>query len=116
MSETEIPPQIKEQLSKLQQMQQTLQTVVSQKQQLEIELKETEKAISELEKVTDDSPVYKMVGGIMVKAVKKDLLIELIDRKELLNTRVTVLGKQEERARNRVKEIQENLQQHVRTN
>lgn len=113
MSEAELPPQIQEQLARLQQMQQTLQAVVSQKQRLEIELSETDKAVSELEKITDEAPVYKMVGGIMIRAERQGLLTELKDRKELLNTRVTVLAKQEDRARTRVKEIQDSLQQRL---
>ncbi len=114
MSETELPPQIQEQLVRLQQMQQTLQAVVTQKQQLDIELAETDRAISELEKITDGTAVYKSVGSLMVKADRTVLLTDLKERKELLNTRVTVLGKQEERTRERVKEIQERLQERLK--
>ena len=114
MSEGELPPAIQEQLMRLQQMQQTLQAVVSQKQQLDIELAETDRAIAELEKIADGTPVYKNVGNLMVKADRQVLLTELKERKELLNTRVTVLGKQEERTRERVKEIQERLQERLK--
>lgn len=109
----ELPPQIQEQLVRLQQLQQTLQSVVTQKQQLELELNETDKALSELEKSTDDTPVYKSVGSILVKSERQKLLVELKERKELLTTRVTVLGKQEERTRERLKEVQERLQERL---
>jgi len=46
--EVELPPQLQEQLVRLQQLQQTLQSVSSQKQQLELELNETDKALAEL--------------------------------------------------------------------
>jgi prefoldin beta subunit len=111
--EAELPPQIQEQLVHLQQLQQTLQSVVSQKQQLELELSETDKALSELEKTTDDVPVYKSVGSILVKSNRQNLLVELKERKDLLTTRVTVLGKQEERTRERLKEVQEKLQERL---
>jgi prefoldin beta subunit len=111
MSESELSPQVQEQLVRLQQMQQTLQAIVTQKQQLDIELAETDRAVSELEKITDSVPVYKSVGSLMLKADRQVLLTELKEKKELLNTRVTVLGKQEERTRERVKEIQEKLQE-----
>jgi prefoldin beta subunit len=114
MSESELPPQVQEQLVRLQQMQQTLQAVVTQKQQLDIELAETDRALSELEKITDNTPVYKSVGSLMLKADRQVLLTELKERKELLNTRVTVLGKQEERTRERVKEIQQKLQERLK--
>lgn len=114
MSEdVELPPQIQEQLVRLQQLQQTLQTVATQKQQLELELNETDKALSELDKSTDETPVYKSVGSILVKANRQTLMGELKERKELLTTRVTVLGKQEERTRERLKELQEKLQERL---
>lgn len=109
----ELPPQVQEQLVRLQQLQQTLQSVVSQKQQLELELSETDKALTELEKSTDETPVYKSVGSILVKSNRQGLLTELKERKELLTTRVTVLGKQEERTRERLKESQEKLQERL---
>jgi prefoldin beta subunit len=111
--DVELPPQIQEQLVRLQQLQQTLQSVVTQKQQLELELNETDKALSELEKSTDDTPVYKSVGSILVKSNRQVLMGELKERKELLTTRVTVLGKQEERTRERLKEVQEKLQERL---
>jgi prefoldin beta subunit len=116
MSQNEqLPPQIQEDLMRLQQLQQTLQVVVTQKQQLELELSETEKALSELEKITDSVPVYKSVGSILLKADRQGLLSDLKERKELINTRVTVLGKQEERTRERLKELQDRLQQRLKT-
>lgn len=115
MSEgAELPPQVQEELLRFQQLQQTLQAVVSQKQQLEMEMAETHRALSELEKVTGENPVYKSVGSILVKADKEGLLAELKEKKELLNTRVTVLGRQEERTRDRIKDIQQKLQEKLR--
>jgi len=112
--EVELPPQLQEQLLRLQQLQQTLQSVATQKQQVELELSETDKALAELEKSTDDTPVYKSVGSILVKSNKQTLLTELKERKELMATRVTVLGKQEDRTRERLKEIQEKLQERLK--
>lgn len=113
--ESGLPPQLQEQLVRLQQMQQTLQSVASQKQQLELELNETDKALSELDKSTDETPVYKSVGSILVKSNKQTLISELKERKDLLTTRVTVLGKQEERTRERLKEMQEKLQERLQS-
>jgi prefoldin beta subunit len=115
MSEgTELTPQVQEELVRLQQMQQTLQAVASQKQQLEMDMSETDRALAELEKITGETPVYKSVGSILIKADKDALLTELKEKKELLNTRVTVLGRQEERTRERLKDMQEKLQEKLR--
>jgi prefoldin beta subunit len=112
--EVELPPQLQEQLVRLQQLQQTLQSVATQRQQVELELSETDKALAELEKSTDDTPVYKTVGSILVKSNRQTLLTELRERKELMTTRVTVLGKQEDRTRERLKEIQEKIQERLK--
>jgi prefoldin beta subunit len=110
----ELPPQVQEQLVRLQQLQQTLQAVVTQKQQLEIELTEADRAIAELEKLADQTPVYKSVGSILVKYDRQLLVNELKEKKELYNTRVTVLGRQEERTRERIKELQQKLQERLK--
>jgi len=110
LSEEKLPAHIQEQLMRFQQLQQTLQAVVAQKQQLELELTDTERALSELEKTSDSSPVYKSIGSLMLRSDRQTLLNEMRERRELLNTRLTVLGKQEERTRERLKETQEKLQ------
>ena len=98
----------------MQQLQQTLQAVTSQKQQLEIEAQETDRALGELEKVTDTTPVYKSVGSLLLKSERQIVLAELKERKELLGTRITVLGRQEERTKERMKELQTKLQEKLR--
>lgn len=99
---------------RFQQLQQTLQAIVSQKQQLELESIEVDRAISELDKVGDEAPVYKNVGAILMRADKGSLLSELRERKELISTRITVLGKQEARTRERLKELQDKLQERLK--
>lgn len=108
---SKLPPQVQERLLRLQQVQQTLQTVLAQKQQVEIELTEIEQASAELQKTVDDVVIYKAIGTLLVKAEKAKVMADLNDRKELLNTRATVLGKQEERLRTQMKDLQTKLQQ-----
>lgn len=108
---SKLPPQVQERFLRLQQLQQTLQSVLTQKQQVDIELTEIEQALSELQKVTEDTAVYKAIGTLLVKAEKAKVTVDLNERKELLNTRATVLGKQEERLRGQMKDLQTKLQQ-----
>jgi len=107
---SKLPPQIQERLLRLQQLQQTLQTVLAQKQQVELELTEIEQALSELQKTADDTVIYKAVGSLLVKSEKTEVTTDLNERKELLNVRVQVLGKQEERLRGQLKDLQAKLQ------
>ena len=60
MSEQELPPWLREQLARLQQLQQNLQAIMMQKQQVELEVSETERALEELKKTTADDTVYKL--------------------------------------------------------
>lgn len=108
---SQLPPQVQERLLRLQQLQQTLQSVLAQKQQVEIELAEVNQASSELEKLSDDAVIYKATGSLMIKAERQKVLAELNERKDLLNTRVGILTKQEERMRVQIKEVQSKLQQ-----
>jgi prefoldin beta subunit len=108
---SKLPPQVQERLLRLQQLQQTLQTVLAQKQQVEFELTEIEQALNELQKMAEDAIIYKAIGSLLVRAEKAKITIDLNERKELLNTRSTVLGKQEERLRGQLKDLQTRLQQ-----
>jgi prefoldin beta subunit len=106
-----LPPQVQERLLRLQQLQQTLQSVLAQKQQVELELTEIEQALGELQKVADDAVIYKAIGSLLVKTDKAKVTADLNERKELLNMRASVLCKQEERLRSQMKELQAKLQQ-----
>lgn len=108
---SKLPPQVQERLLRLQQLQQTLQSVLAQKQQVELEMSEIDQASTELQKLADDAAVYKATGSLMIKAEKTKMITELSERKDLLNTRVTILAKQEERLRSQLKELQTKLQQ-----
>ncbi len=114
MSEEELPPWLREQLARLNQLQQNLQTILLQKQQLEIEVVETDKALEELKKAGPEDAVYKTAGPVLIKANRDDLIKELEEKKELSNTRVTVLSKQETRVKDNLKEIQTKIDEMVR--
>ena len=104
MSSPQMPPWLQEQLMKLQQSQQSLQSLMTQKQHIEIEKAETEKALEELKKVPDGDAVFKQAGTILIKSKKPELIDELEERIEMTKTRSTVLEKQETRLKETLKE------------
>ncbi len=104
-----IPPWLQEQLVRFEQLQQNLQAIIAQRQQVEAELMEVEKALEELKKAPQDVAVYKLAGTIMLKANRDDLIKELEEKKELANTRIMVLKKQEERLKSNLQEIQNKI-------
>jgi len=79
-----------------------------------MEQTEVDQTLTELQKTADDAVLYKAVGSLLVKAEKAKITEELIERKELLKTRSTVLAKQEERMRSQFKEAQTKLQENLR--
>lgn len=110
----ELPAEFQEQLARLQQLQQTLQMIVAQKQQIELELADMDRALEELGKLPEDAQVYKSVGAILVRKDKASVVQDLNERKELLNVRMSVLNRQEERTREKLKEIQQQIQDRLR--
>ena len=102
---------MQERLLRLQQLQQTLQSILAQKQQVDMEKSEVEQTITELQKSADDAVIYKAAGSLLIKAEKPKVTEELVERKELLDTRSTVLNRQEERMRSQIKESQTKLQE-----
>ena len=111
---SKLPPQVQQRLLRLQQVQQTLQAVLTQKQQLELESTEVEQALGELERLTESATIYKSIGSLLVKSKKNKVTVDLNERKDLLKTRINVLGKQEERLRTQAKDLQTKLQRDLR--
>jgi prefoldin beta subunit len=109
LSETELPPWLKEQLARYEQIQQNLQAVLIQKQQVEMELAETDKALEELKKASDSEQIYKYAGNLLIKVTRDAILKDLTEKKEIGGTRSLVLQKQESRFRDSLKEIQSKI-------
>ena len=110
-SDKQIPPLVLEQLAKFQQAQQNLQSILMQKQQLESEKLETQRALEELKKASDDESVFKHAGTIMIKSNKKDLTDELEEQMELAKTKSSLLVKQEEKLKTTLKEQETKIQE-----
>src|SRR5208337_3335623 len=91
---SQLPQPVQERLLRLQQLQQTLQSILGQKQQVELEATEIDQALSELQKMTDDAVIYKAAGTLLMRSERPKVITELTERKDLLSTRATILTKQ----------------------
>ena len=107
----QMPPWLQEQVAKMQQSQQNLQSILGQKQQVEMENTESDRALEELQKANDDEQVFKYAGSILIKSDKKTLIEELEEKKELSKTKIIVLEKQEERLKNSLQEQEKKIQE-----
>jgi len=111
MAEEEMPPQLRDQINRLQQFRVQLQMITQQRQQVEIRLKEIEEALGELDKTDDKAPIYKSIGAILIKTKGKDEVVkELKENKESLELRKTTLDKQEGRTKEKLNELQSKVQ------
>ena len=107
----ELSPQMRHQVAQFQQAQQQAQALVAQKQQLELILRETERAVEELDKLPEGSTVYKSVGSILVKADREAVKKELTENKETLDLRIKTIERQEERVVGRLREMRDKIQE-----
>jgi len=100
-----------ESISRLQVMEQNLQSLGMQKQQFSTQMFEIESALKELDK-TDTA--YKIVGNIMVNANKDELKKELSQKKEIVELRLKNLEKQENQIRDEAKSLQEEVMEKMK--
>jgi prefoldin beta subunit len=114
LSQQEIPPWLREQLARLEQLQQNLQAVQVQKQQVEAEMAETDRALDELKTTPEGEQIFKYAGNLLIKVTKEAITKELQEKKEVSNTRNLVLGKQETRFKESLKELQTKIDDNLK--
>ncbi|HDR72739.1 MAG TPA: prefoldin subunit beta [Methanoculleus sp.] len=90
-----IPPKVQNQLVMLQQIQQQLQTVVTQKAQFEMAVKEAKRAHEELKEIADDADVFVNIGSVLMQQDRQKVLSSLEEKVETLELRIKSLEKQE---------------------
>lgn len=109
MAREEIPPQLVEKINRFNQLRQTLETMILQRQQIQADIKETQTALGELNALSDDSKVYTIVGKLLIMKDKQTVSKELAEKMELLKLRDSSLEKQESKLREKFKELQDEL-------
>ncbi|HID56730.1 TPA: prefoldin subunit beta [Candidatus Poribacteria bacterium] len=112
---SKLPPEIQREVLRLQQLQQTLEVTLLQKQQLELRLRETERALKELEKAEEDAAVFKSVGSILIRRDVATVREELEEERDILNIRLKALTRQEERSRERLEGLQKRISKSLKS-
>lgn len=108
----ELPKELQKEIMDFQSLQKQLELILLQKQQLMMQSSETNNALDELKNVS--GKVYKAAGSIMFETNKTDLEKELKEKKESLDSKLSILGKQEEKFRSKLKDSQTNLQEKLK--
>ena len=101
-----------QQIQEIQILEQNLQSLLMQKQAFQIELNETENALSEISKSKDD--VFNLIINIMIKADKEKLEKELKQKKELLALRLTSIEKQEAQLSEQVEKLRKEIMKKIK--
>ena len=108
---SQMSPKVQNQIQQLQQVQQQLQTVLSQKAQYEIEIRETRRADEELADLSADATVYQSVGTVMMQKPKDAVSASLKEKVETLELRVKQLERQEQMLQGRFETLQAQVKQ-----
>lgn len=105
----QISPEIQQKIQDFQEAQQQARIVLNQKYSVELQLKELQNALNEMEK-TDKPEVYKALGQILLRSNREKIITELKESIEALNLRLKSLEKHEKKLAEKISESQETLQ------
>lgn len=100
---SELNKQTEQKIQQLQMIEQSINNLLSQKQQFQSQLIEIDSALTEMK---DTNEVYKIVGNIMVKGEKEKLKKDLDSKKEIVELRIKTIEKQEKDIKEKAKNLQ----------
>ena len=101
-----ISPKVQNQLSMLQQLQQQLQTILQQKAQYELAVREARRAQEEIKDSAEDTVMYMSVGTVMMQKKKEVVDAKLTEKVETLELRIKSLEKQEKMMQTKFEQLQ----------
>ena len=101
-----ISPKVQNQLAMLQQVQQQLQTILQQKAQFEMAVREAKRAQEEIADSPEDAVMYMSVGTVMMQKKKEVINAKLTEKVETLELRIKSLEKQEKMLQTKFEQLQ----------
>ena len=101
-----ISPKVQNQLGMLQQIQQQLQTILQQKAQYEMAVREANRAKEEISDAPADAVMYMSVGTVMMQKKKDVIDARLNEKVETLELRIKSLEKQEKVLQTKFEQLQ----------
>lgn len=105
-----IPAKLQNDLKQFQRLQQDLSSVAQQRLQFDLKLRESVHTLDELKNLAEDTPIYRPIGGLLVKAKGKAEVEELLsEEKETLEVRLKALERQESHLKEKYTQMQKEL-------
>ena len=98
-------------IQELQMIEQRIHNLLMQKQQFQSQLLETETALKELE---SSKEAFKIIGNIMVKTKKEDMMKDLKEKKGMYQLRIKAIEKQETDIKEKAKTMQEEVMKEMK--
>lgn len=105
----EIPIELKDKLAQYQNLQNSMQAFMIQKQEIMQKLNEVDEAINELDKYSGGK-IYKICGTILVETNKEDSMVKLKEEKEISEVRIKSLERQEVKLKEMVSKLGSEIQ------
>jgi len=91
-------------------LQQQYQALIVEIETLKLKNKEIEEVLEELNK-SNKNEVYKLVGNVLIKKSKEEILKELNDEKEIIEIRLKSLEKSKQKIEEKLKEYKKVLEE-----
>ena len=106
-----LPPELESKLARYQTLQSQYNRVVQERVAVEAEIAEINRVLEVLNSVSPDTPVYRLLGTVLVKVERDKVVSELNDRKEILELRLQRLRKQEEELKKQLDQLVKELRE-----
>ncbi len=94
MSEQRLPPEVQQLIAQYQAVRESYVKVDSELKLVEAEISEIDNVLENLQYLQDSTEVYKLIGQVLVKKSKDEVVKELQERKELLSLKKEKYRKQ----------------------
>jgi prefoldin beta subunit len=94
VSEQRLPPEVQQLIAQYQAMRESYVKVDSELKLVEAEISEIDNVLENLQYLQDSTEVYKLIGQVLVKKSKDEVVKELQERKELLSLKKEKYRKQ----------------------
>ncbi|MCI4320796.1 MAG: prefoldin subunit beta [Thermoplasmata archaeon] len=105
-----LPAKLQNDLKQFQRLQQDLSNVAQQRMQFDLKLREAVHTLDELKTLAEDTPIYRPIGGLLVKSKGRAEVEELLsEEKETLEVRLKALERQEGHLKEKYSQMQKDL-------
>jgi prefoldin beta subunit len=105
-----LPAKLQNDLKQFQRIQQELSNAAQQRMQFDMKLREVVHTLDEMKTLSDDTAIYRPIGGLLVKSKgKAEVDGILTEEKETLEVRLKALERQESHLKEKYTQMQKEL-------